>query len=171
MANIIKEQECIPVGCVPSAAIPVSPGGGCLSAEQTPPPGADIPPQQTPPWSRHPPGADNPPPPSRHPRSRHPSEQTPRPRADTPRSRVQAPPPPRGQTDACKNKTFATIAKDQCEWILRVCLHRLKANSKVVSHSPLLNVNKPCTLRKNKMHSYAPRDLNNKNMYSIHHLK
>ena len=81
------KQECIPVGCVPSAAVAVSPeGGGCHSAQQTPP-------EQTPTQSRHPPGADTPPQ-SRHcPRSRHP------PGADTPRSRQppeQTTPPPPG---------------------------------------------------------------------------
>ena len=125
--NCKKQQECIPVGCIPSAAVAISPGGVCLSAcwdtnpskqtpqEQTPPP------EQTP-QSRHPPGAD-------------PSEQTPSipqsrpPRADTlrgadtppeqmpPKSRhsprEQTPPQSRHSpvdkmTDTCKNITFAT---------------------------------------------------------------
>ena len=28
--EVINEQECIPVGCIPSAAVAVSWGGGCL---------------------------------------------------------------------------------------------------------------------------------------------
>ena len=44
-----KKQECIPVGCVPSAAVAVSPRG--RGAPQC---RADIPREQTPPGSRHP---------------------------------------------------------------------------------------------------------------------
>ena len=41
-------QECIPVGCVPSAAVAVSPGGVCLSVcwDTNIPLGADPPPDQ-----------------------------------------------------------------------------------------------------------------------------
>ena len=50
LRKFIWKQECIPVGCVPSAAVVVSPGGVCLSAcWDTNPPGAD------PPRTRHPP--------------------------------------------------------------------------------------------------------------------
>ena len=124
------EKECILVGCVPSVAVAISRGGGCLPqcmlgyqplhpGHGTPwsrqPPGSRPPREQTPPsQSRHPYPLDQAPP------SRHPPEQTP-PRADTsweqtpPRSRH---PPeqtlprgvgtPCGQTDACENITFAT---------------------------------------------------------------
>ena len=112
------EQECIPVGCVPSAGVAVSPAGGrslpqCMLGypqEQTPR-------TRHPPSSlhgtRHPPGADP------LPRTRHPP-----PRADPPWDQALSPPgsrhppgpgtPPRsrhpscGQTHTCKNITFAT---------------------------------------------------------------
>ena len=79
-----KTQECIPVGCVPPAAVSVggSPPGTPLGADT--------------PQSRHPPGADNPP------GSRHPP-----PGADTPQEQItplgrhptweQTPPPPRSR--------------------------------------------------------------------------
>ena len=60
---IDHKQECIPVGCVPSAAVAVSPGGGlpqCMLGYQ-PPPGPGIPlgpgtpGYQAPPQTRHPP--------------------------------------------------------------------------------------------------------------------
>ena len=55
--NSICKQECIRVGCVPSAAVAVSPRGFCLSAcwDTSPsPPGAD-PPGSRPPQTRCPP--------------------------------------------------------------------------------------------------------------------
>ena len=113
-------QECIPVGCVPSAAVAVSPGGGrsawtkCMLGYQ-------------PPWSRHPPR-----PGSLGARSRPPLLETfCKAYWDTtcnacwdstppPRDLLQGMlgyhlqgmlgyhPPPRGQTHTCKNITFAT---------------------------------------------------------------
>ena len=59
------KQECIPVGCVPSAVVAVSPGRGgvwpqCMLGYQ-PPPDQTPPPEQTPPRTRHcPPGPDTP---------------------------------------------------------------------------------------------------------------
>ena len=53
-ADHIGEQECIPVGCVPPAAVAV-PGG--LHQEPSPdqaPPWEQTPLHQTPPWTRHP---------------------------------------------------------------------------------------------------------------------
>ena len=86
------QQECIPVGCVPSAAVAIL-GDGVSTRhppEQTPPgpdtPGTRHPPRADPPGNRHPRGADTPQ--SRHPpRSRHPREQT-------HTRRDQTPPPP-----------------------------------------------------------------------------
>ena len=77
----LTKQECIPVGCIPSAAVAVSPGGQSRPPPRADTPKADTPQEQTPPWSRHPHG------------SRPPWEQT---------------PPPRGQTYDCKSITFAT---------------------------------------------------------------
>ena len=106
------EQECIPVGCVPSAAVAVSPVGGGESASGHAgiPPGADpqnqaspwaaplgpgTPPEQTPHGTRHCPPWDQAPP----------RDQAPRPEGGTPlRSRH----PSCGQTHTCKNITFAT---------------------------------------------------------------
>ena len=49
-----QEQECIPVGCVPSAAVAISPGGSAsVHAGITPPP-----PQSRPPGPGTLPGAD-----------------------------------------------------------------------------------------------------------------
>ena len=56
-------QECIPVGCVPSAAVAVPPGGICLSAYLYTPQTRHTPhPEQTP-WTRHPPKGTDPRPP------------------------------------------------------------------------------------------------------------
>ena len=100
--NCVMSQECIPVGCVPPAAVGIL--GGSPHPPRADPPGSRQPPQgagyppgeQAPPQSRHPPGSRHPPiwsrhPPSRHhpPRagttsqSRHPLERA-SPRADTP---------------------------------------------------------------------------------------
>ena len=74
------KQECIPVGCVPSAAVAVS------AQSRQPPPGADTHPEQTPPPKQTHPR-------SRHcRRSRHPREQTP-PGADSPPGSRHPPPP------------------------------------------------------------------------------
>ena len=56
VADLNKQQECIPVGCVPPAAVAVM--GGSPHPLAQPPPGAHIPPEQIPPlvWAwRHPP--------------------------------------------------------------------------------------------------------------------
>ena len=95
-----QEQECIPVGCVPSAAVAISPGGVCLSAcwdTTTTPPGAD------------PPGPGTP-------GSRPPQEQT------APGTRHLPGPgtPPGGQTHACENITFATSLRTVKRWLLKV---------------------------------------------------
>ena len=56
------QQECIPVGCVPSETVAV-----CFQGVHTPPswsrhpPWSRPPPRAGTPWSRHPPGADPPP--------------------------------------------------------------------------------------------------------------
>ena len=113
------------------ASVILSTGEGCASVHagipppsRHPPPGADTPREQTPPWSRHPlgadtlPGADTPPeqtPPwSRHPpRSRHPWEQTPPleppppPREQKPHPE-QTPPTPRKQTQAYGQRAAGT---------------------------------------------------------------
>ena len=101
VSNHLLLQECITVGCVPSAAVAIF-AGGCLPQcmlgyhpsgavtprDQAPPqsrpprPGTPLPPRSRPPVQVHPPGSRQPPP-----RTRHPSC---------------------GQTDACKNITFAT---------------------------------------------------------------
>ena len=94
----LYKQECIPVGCVPPAAVAIrgSPPGTPL--DQTPlgpgiPPGADHPPR-----SRHPPDQAIP---------RHPLDQAPNctrhpPGPGTPRDQA----PPCGQTHACKHITL-----------------------------------------------------------------
>ena len=111
------QQECIPLGCVPSATVAV-----CFWGEVSTPT----------PWQQTPLGAD--PPQEQTPWEQTPPEQTPRqdpPRAD-PREQttlqIRPPPgdllqgmlgyhlqgmlgycpPPRGQTDTCKNITFTT---------------------------------------------------------------
>ena len=58
----LYKQECIPVGCIPSTAVAVSPGEGRAASVK----------------SRHPPLEQTPP------QNRHPLEQTPPPAADTP---------------------------------------------------------------------------------------
>ena len=78
------KQECIPVGCVPSAPVAISPGG-----------------RHPPPRSRHPPGADTHTPRADTPGADTPWEQTP-PQEQTPSC---------GQTHACKNITFATLLR------------------------------------------------------------
>ena len=54
---VVTEQECIPVGCVPPAAVAVLGGS---------PPGTPSP-EQTPPGAEPPPGTRHPPPGNRHP--------------------------------------------------------------------------------------------------------
>ena len=90
--KIILKQECIPVGCVPSAAVAVPPKGGlpqCMlgyhPSDQAPPPR-----EQTLPWTKYPPRID--------PREQTPPHQTPQTRH----------PPVDRMTDTCKNITFAT---------------------------------------------------------------
>ena len=86
----ICEQECIPVGCVPTAAVA---GAGGL---HQPPPGSCTP------WTRHPPGPCTP-------RTRH----VPDPRDHAPpwtrHPPDQAPLPVDRMTDTCKNITFANF--------------------------------------------------------------
>ena len=92
------KQECIPVGCVPSAAVAV-----CFQERVSTPPGAGTPPEQAPPRSRHPPwsrppGAD----PPWRPVARH---------AGIPPARhagIPHPPPSHMDRHTCKNITFAT---------------------------------------------------------------
>ena len=50
------EQECIPVGCIPTAAVAISYGGGGVSAtpKQKPPQVSTPSPRQTPPWAETP---------------------------------------------------------------------------------------------------------------------
>ena len=60
--EIFVQQECIPVGCVPSAAVVVSPGGSASVHAGIPTPLDQAPPQeQTPPSSRPPPRDQAPP--------------------------------------------------------------------------------------------------------------
>ena len=112
-------QEYIPVGCVPSAAVAVSPGGSASVHAGIPaPPGADTPP------TRHPS------PPDQAPWEQTPLRETCKACWDTacnacwdstpPRDLLQGMlgyhlqgmlgyhPPPRGQTHTCKNITFST---------------------------------------------------------------
>ena len=61
--NKSEQQECIPVGCIPPAAVAVL---GGYSLHQAHPPGPGIPPgippwEQTPPWDQAPPGSRHPP--------------------------------------------------------------------------------------------------------------
>ena len=77
------KQECIPVGCVPPAAVAV----GCLHQDQTPPPQDHAPPRDQ---ALPPPGPGTPPPDQAPPGTRHPPDQA----------------PPCGQTDTCKHITL-----------------------------------------------------------------
>ena len=96
-----KKQECIPVACVPSVAVAVSPRGLCLTACWD----TSLPQEQTP-RTRHPPdqptlGADTP------------QEQTPPDQAPPLETCCKAcwdttPCPPPGQTHTCKGITFTT---------------------------------------------------------------
>ena len=99
------KQECIPVGCVPSAAVAVSPGG---SAQTKHPPQT----RHLPPTRHHPLGADP------H-WSGHPLDQVPHLGTDPRHCKAcwdttcntcwdSTPRPPCGQTHTCKNITFAT---------------------------------------------------------------
>ena len=55
------QQECIPVGCVPSATVAVCfQGGPHTPLLEQAPPLEQTPPRAGTPWSRHPPGADPP---------------------------------------------------------------------------------------------------------------
>ena len=85
------KQECNPVGCVPSAAVAISPRGECLPQcmlGYQPPGTRPPPPDQAPPTPQ-----DQAPPMSGPPR---------------PGTPFPPPPPPRGQTHACEKITFAT---------------------------------------------------------------
>ena len=121
------KQECIPVGCVPSAAVAVSPGGGGACPDQARPGPGTLPGPGTP-WTRHPlpgttsPGAD--PPAAGIPPTRHPLwEQTPpvaRHAGIPPAMHAGIARPPRGQTHTCKNITFAT-------WLWTVKIRLIKS--------------------------------------------
>ena len=109
-----KQQERIPVGWVPSAAVAVSPGWVCLSActDTNPPWDQALPRSRSPHGTRHTPRPDT------HPRDRHPPDQA-TPLGQAPPGPVKTPPrPPRGQTHACENITFASslrTVKNKCE--------------------------------------------------------
>ena len=90
--QIYGQQECIPVGCIPPAAVAIRGGS---------PPGTPL--EQIPPRTRHPPfPADQAPP----------WDQAPPPRADTPTPPPgpgTSPPPVNRITDACKNITLPQL--------------------------------------------------------------
>ena len=118
-----RQQECIPVGCVLSTAVAISPGGRgvlpqCILGYQSPQtrhtPRPGTPPDQAHPSGSRPPGADTSH--TRHPPmwTVHPEIPTPLdqahipPGTDTPHPGTRYPHPHCGQTDTCKNITFAT---------------------------------------------------------------
>ena len=83
MVEIVKKQECIPVGCVPPTAVAIQ------GVSTRHPPTTGTPPRTRHPWTRHPPGSRHPPGPGT-PRTRH----------------LPGPGTPRGQTHACKHITL-----------------------------------------------------------------
>ena len=90
VSDITKyEQECIPVACIPPAAVAIPRGLHQAPPGSRHPPRTRHPPNQAPSGTRHPPG-------TRHPRTRHPPNQAPPlPGAGTP----WAPDPPPEQND------------------------------------------------------------------------
>ena len=100
----MMQQECIPVGCVPSAAVASLQGGSASVHAGIPmPPGPGTSREQTPPGLGTPPQ-------SRHPLPR---DQTP-PEPGTPWEQA---PPLCGQTDACENITFATSLRTVINYV------------------------------------------------------
>ena len=96
-----ENQECIPVGCVPSAAVAVSPRGGlpqCMLGYQPPP------------RTRHPPQEQTPLGPGTPQNQAHPSPGTRHPSC--------------GQTHTCKNITFATSLRTITRILYRCLLRR-----------------------------------------------